>query len=76
MHWLTGSDTKEQTNTLWRVTGALDNSVKIHCHEPFMEYDHNGTPIDVATPLTYERYCANWKGSWKTEMLPGMKMKT
>jgi phytoene dehydrogenase-like protein len=32
--------------------------------------------IDVATPLTYERYCANWKGSWMTEILPGMKMKT
>jgi phytoene dehydrogenase-like protein len=22
--------------------------------------------IDVATPLTYERYCGNWKGSWMT----------
>ena len=32
--------------------------------------------VDVATPLTYERYCGNWKGSWMTEMLPGMKMKT
>ena len=32
--------------------------------------------IDVATPLTYERYCGNWKGSWMTEMLPGMKMRT
>jgi len=31
---------------------------------------------DVATPLTYERYCGNWKGSWMTEMTPGMKMKT
>jgi phytoene dehydrogenase-like protein len=31
---------------------------------------------DVATPLTYERYCANWKGSWMTEMKPGMKMAT
>ena len=31
--------------------------------------------VDVATPLTYERYCGNWKGSWMTEMLPGMKMK-
>jgi len=30
---------------------------------------------DVATPLTYERYCANWKGSWMTEMTPNMKMK-
>lgn len=32
--------------------------------------------VDVATPLTYERYCGNWKGSWMTEMLLGMKMKT
>jgi phytoene dehydrogenase-like protein len=31
---------------------------------------------DVATPLTYERYCGNWKGSWMTEMTSGMKMKT
>ncbi len=23
---------------------------------------------DVATPLTYERYCGNWKGSWMTEL--------
>ena len=31
---------------------------------------------DVATPLTYERYCSNWKGSWMTEMTPSMKMKS
>jgi phytoene dehydrogenase-like protein len=31
---------------------------------------------DVATPLTYERYCANWKGSWMTEMRGGMSMKS
>ena len=31
---------------------------------------------DVATPLTYERYCANWRGSWMTEMTTNMKMKT
>jgi phytoene dehydrogenase-like protein len=30
--------------------------------------------IDVATPLTYERYCANWRGSWMTEIVPNMKM--
>jgi phytoene dehydrogenase-like protein len=40
------------------------------------ETDGKVEVIDVATPLTYERYCANWKGSWMTEMLPGMKMKT
>ena len=32
--------------------------------------------IDVATPLTYERYCGNWKGSWMTETTISMKMKT
>ena len=31
---------------------------------------------DIATPLTYERYCGNWKGSWMTEMTPGMKIKS
>ena len=31
---------------------------------------------DVATPLTYERYCANWKGSWMTEMTTKINMKT
>jgi len=30
---------------------------------------------DVATPLTYERYCANWKGSWMTKMAHTMKIK-
>jgi phytoene dehydrogenase-like protein len=29
---------------------------------------------DVATPLTYERYCGNWKGSWMTEMTGKMKI--
>ena len=45
MHWLTGSDTKDPTNALWRYTGALDDSVVIHVDEPFMEYDFQGTPI-------------------------------
>lgn len=30
---------------------------------------------DVATPLTYERYCDNWRGSWMTMMERGMKVK-
>ena len=40
------------------------------------ETSGNVEVVDVATPLTYERYCGNWKGSWMTEMVPGMKMKT
>jgi phytoene dehydrogenase-like protein len=30
---------------------------------------------DVATPLTYERYCGNWKGSWMTAITPNTKFK-
>ena len=29
---------------------------------------------DVATPLTYERYCGTWKGSYMTEMTPEVSM--
>jgi phytoene dehydrogenase-like protein len=28
---------------------------------------------DIATPLTYERYCGNWKGSWMTAMTADMR---
>ncbi|MCP1111372.1 phytoene desaturase family protein [Ohessyouella blattaphilus] len=28
---------------------------------------------DVATPLTYERYCGSWHGSWMSVMKPGTK---
>ena len=42
----------------------------------FPEIEGNIEVWDVATPLTYERYCANWRGSWMTEMAPGMSMKT
>lgn len=29
---------------------------------------------DVATPLTYERYCGTWRGSWMTMTQPGQKL--
>jgi phytoene dehydrogenase-like protein len=45
MHWLTGSDKKQPINKLWRNIGALNDSVKIHRSEPYMEYFHNGEPI-------------------------------
>lgn len=32
--------------------------------------------IDVATPLTYERYCGSFKGSWMGRMQKGEKMLT
>ncbi|MCL2052482.1 MAG: FAD-dependent oxidoreductase [Lachnospiraceae bacterium] len=45
MHWLTGSNPKESLNKIWRTTGALNDSVKIHTNEPFMVYDHHGMMI-------------------------------
>ena len=30
---------------------------------------------DVATPLTYERYCGSWRGSWMTMMAHTIKIK-
>jgi len=45
MHWLTGSDRKQPLHKCWRYVGALDDSVDIHTSEPFIEYDHKGTPI-------------------------------
>ena len=47
MHWLTGSSKNEAIHKMWRYVGALDDSVKIHCDEPFIEYDHWGTPIRI-----------------------------
>ena len=47
MHWLTGSSKREDIHRLWRTLGALDESVTIHTSEPFLEYDHNGTPIRI-----------------------------
>jgi phytoene dehydrogenase-like protein len=45
MHWLSGSGSNENLHKLWRHVGALDDSVKIHYPEPFMEFDYEGTPI-------------------------------
>ena len=30
---------------------------------------------DVATPLTYNRYCGSWKGSWMSAIKPNMDIK-
>jgi phytoene dehydrogenase-like protein len=31
---------------------------------------------DIATPLTFQRYCHSWKGSWMTAMGADFKLKT
>ena len=45
MHWLTGSSTKEALHKMWRHVGALNDDVTVHYHEPFVQYDYQGTPI-------------------------------
>ena len=47
MHWLTGSRENEPINALWRHVGALDDSVKIHTREPFLQYAHKDTLITL-----------------------------
>ena len=47
MHWLAGSSKKEALHKMWRYVGALNDDVKIHYQEPFAEYDHEGTPVQI-----------------------------
>jgi phytoene dehydrogenase-like protein len=42
----------------------------------FPESEGKVEVFDVATPLTYERYCGNWKGSWMTAITADLKMET
>lgn len=75
MHWLAGTNDQDPLNFLWRSIGALDDNVIIHYGEPFMEYDHSGTPIrlyrdvdatrqhllelSLADTKEIEEFCAN-----------------
>jgi len=43
--------------------------------EKMPEIANNVEVYDVATPLTYQRYCASWKGSWMTMMAHSMKVR-
>ena len=45
MHWLAGSKSGSPIYKLWAYVGALNDNVKTHYTEPFLEYDFKGTPI-------------------------------
>jgi len=47
MHWLGGSKKGSDLNKLWRHTGALNDDVKIHYGEPYVEIRYEGTPIQL-----------------------------
>ena len=40
MHWLGGSKKGSALNRLWRYTGALNDNVKIHYGEPYVEIQY------------------------------------
>jgi len=55
-----GHYAQEKQKIANKVIAAIEGQVS--------EAKGNVEVVDVATPLTYERYCGNWKGSWMTEM--------
>jgi len=52
MHWLGGSSKNEALNKLWRYIGAVNDDVEIHYGEPFVEYNHQGTPVRLYRDVT------------------------
>jgi phytoene dehydrogenase-like protein len=56
----TGSYEQDKEKLRKNVISAISTQIP--------EITGNVEVCDVATPLTYERYCDNWKGSWMTEI--------
>lgn len=42
IHWMTGSSKDSVYNKFWHELGALDDSVKIFCKDPFGTYEYKG----------------------------------
>ena len=70
--WKRARDEDKYKYEKQKIADAVIEALTAQIHE----IGDNIEVCDVATPLTYERYCANWKGSWMTEMTPKMKMKS
>ncbi|MCL1816391.1 MAG: NAD(P)/FAD-dependent oxidoreductase [Clostridiales bacterium] len=69
MHWLTGSNKNEDLHKMWRYVGALDDSVPIYTPEPFLEYDHQGTPIRLYRDVdTTQKYLTELAGADEKEI--------
>lgn len=45
VHWLTGSSPKKPMHQMWKDTGALNESVKIHLPEPFKSAEWEGQTV-------------------------------
>jgi len=55
---------------------ALAEQIKAAVYRKYPQTEGNIEVIDIATPLTYERYTGAWHGSWMTIQGPGDKMET
>lgn len=53
----------------------LAQTIKNILEEKFSYLKDKIEVIDIATPLTYERYTGSWQGSWMSIMPPNRKMK-
>lgn len=49
IHWLVGSKQGTTLNQLWRVTGALDGSVRVINHDIFSRYEEDGGAVNLYT---------------------------
>lgn len=52
MHWLTGSSDKEPINKVWRCIGAINDDVKFLYNEPYYEFAHKDTVVNVYRDAT------------------------
>ena len=69
--WRTAKEKGVYEEEKKRIAAAVIDALASHIPETKGKVE----VCDVATPLTYERYCGNWKGSWMTEMTPDMKFR-
>jgi len=71
-YWKKAKEEDRYGDEKLRIAGDVIRALEVLLPETAGKVD----VVDVATPLTYERYCGNWKGSWMTDMVPSMKMKS
>jgi len=60
-----GRYTEEKENIAKQIIAAIEEQIP--------ESKGKIEVCDIATPLTYERYCNNWKGSWMSALSPEMR---
>jgi phytoene dehydrogenase-like protein len=64
------SDKEQYKEEKERLSGALVEALE----NRFPELKGKIVPLDMATPVTYERYCGAYRGSWMSYMMtPGSK---